>query len=216
MTENHIIPTIFATSKIEFHKRFKKLIKSSKNLQIDFMDGKFVSNKSISINQSPNLRNYSNNFEAHLMVKNPDRYIDTLKQRGFSKIIFHYESIRNKNEIISLISQIKSSKMKAFMAVNPETSIVRIKEFLDYLDGILLMGVHPGKEHQRFLTSTYSRIKQVKKISKKILIQIDGGVNFESAKKLAKLRVNYLNSGSLIAESENPKKTIKELNKYFP
>jgi len=87
-----IIPTIFSKNKKQFNERFNKLIKISKNIQIDFMDGKFVKAKSVQLSQIPNLKKYKNNFEAHLMVKNPESWITKLKQKGFKKIIFHYSS----------------------------------------------------------------------------------------------------------------------------
>ena len=94
MKKTKIIPTIFATNKSDFDKRFNLLRKISKNLQIDFMDGKLVDSKSISLNEVPNLSRYKNNFEAHLMVKNPDRWISDLEKKGFSKVIFHIEAMK--------------------------------------------------------------------------------------------------------------------------
>ena len=208
---NPIIPTIFAQNKKEFQERFNKLIHISKNLQIDFMDRKFVPSNSISISQIPNLKKYKNNFEAHLMVKSPESWIKSLKQKGFRKIIIHYESV-NPQKALGLS---KKNKLITFIAINPETPIKRILPFLRNVDGILFMGVHPGKEHQKFISSVYKKIKQLKKINKKILIQVDGGVNEKNISRLAKAGVNYVNSGSLISDSKNPKETYRVLSKIF-
>ena len=118
-----IIPTIFAHNKKEFSQRFQKLLPISKNLQIDFMDGKFVKSKSISLSNIPNLKKYKKNFEAHLMVKNPDNYLKKLKKKGFNKIIFHYIST---NDSEKTIKKIKQLKLSAWLAINPQVSIKKI------------------------------------------------------------------------------------------
>lgn len=209
---SHIIPTIFAHNKKEFDERFKKLFPVSKNLQIDFMDGKFVPAHSVQINEIPNLKKYKNNFEAHLMCFNPEKYVRLAKENGFKKIIFHIEATNNSEKIIQ---QIKKEKMQAFVAINPETKIDKILPYLKKTDGVLFMGVHPGKEHQSFIPQVYKNIYELKKINKNIAVQVDGGVNEEVAKKLVNLKVDYLNTGSFVANAENPKEAFKMLNALF-
>jgi ribulose-phosphate 3-epimerase len=199
-----IIPTIFAHNKKEFDKRFNKLINISKNLQIDFMDGKFVPAKSVQLKDIPNLKKYKNNFEAHLMCFSPEKYILGLKNKGFKKVIFHIEATKNPEKIIQ---KIKHLKMQPMIAINPETNVKDLPKEVS----VLLMGVHPGKEHQSFIQKVYNKIKELRKINKKTFIQVDGGVNEKFAKKLAKLKVNAVNSGSYISNSENPKKVYRKL-----
>ncbi len=203
-----IIPTIFSRNKKEFSERLEKLLPVSKNLQIDFMDGKFVRSKSIQPNESPNLKKYKNKFEAHLMVKNPEKYLEQLNQKGFSKVIFHIESTKSPKKVIELID---SFNLLPYIALNPETPTERVFPFLSKIKGVLFMGVHPGKEHQSFIPEIYEKIKLLKSVNKAVKIQVDGGVNEIVIKKLAKLNVNYINSGSLISESLNPKQTYKKL-----
>ena len=207
-----IIPTIFATSKNKFEERFNKLIKVSKNIQIDFMDGRFVRTKSLSPAQIPNLKKYKRNFEAHLMLYHPERYLKLLKNKGFKKIIFHYESTKNPE---LMIDKIKKGKLKCYMAINPETKLEKIVRFLPKVDGVLFLGVRPGREHQSFIPSVYQKIKKLKSIHKKIKIQADGGVNERVIIKLARLKVDYVNSGSFISESKNPKEAFKKLSSLF-
>jgi len=211
---NRVIPTVFAYSKKDFDERFLKLIKLSKDLQIDIMDGKFVKEKSIPIKEIPDLRKYKNNFEAHLMIENPSEYIKELKKKGFKKIIFHYEAIRS-DEIEKITKKIKKFKMKAFMAVNPETPVSNALPFIHKLDGILFLGVHPGKEHQNFIEGVYSKIEELRGFSKGIKIQVDGGVNFEVAEKLKKICVDLINSGSFVSDAKDPKEIIKRLNRIL-
>jgi ribulose-phosphate 3-epimerase len=205
-----VIPTVFARNKKEFAQRFQKLVSVSKSIQIDFMDDKFVKGKSIKLSQIPNLEKYKNNFEAHLMVKNPERYLLQLKKKGFKKIIFHIEAL-DAEKAIRLSEQTKQLGLKSFVALNPETNLEKILPVLAKTDGVLFLAVHPGKERQSFIPTVYKKVQALRKINKKIILQVDGGVTPKVAKKLAKLKVNFLNSGSFVSESENPFEAIKSL-----
>ena len=204
-----IIPTIFATSKKQFNKRFNKIIPIAKNIQIDFMDGKFVNSKFIPLSKVPRLNKYKKNFEAHLMLYAPERFIKLLKNKGFNKIIFHIESTNNPIRIIELI---KKEKLKVFIAINPETKLNKIISYISKVHGVLFLGVHPGREHQSFIPLVYKKISDLRKFDKKIKIQVDGGVNSQVIIKLSKLHVNYINSGSFISESKAPKEAFKKLS----
>jgi len=205
-----IIPTIFAISKQEFDEKFNKLTKISKELQIDFMDGHFVRSKSIKLSDVPNLRNFDNKFEAHLMVRHPETWIKRLKNKGFQKVIFHYSSL-DENEIIKLIDGIHKLDMEAFIAINPEIREDEIFDFLNKIDGVLIMGVKPGKEKQHILTKTYYKLENLRRESKKIPLQVDGGVNLYTIKELVKSGATILNSGSFISRAENPIGALNEL-----
>ncbi|MBS3084354.1 ribulose-phosphate 3-epimerase [Candidatus Pacearchaeota archaeon] len=207
-----IIPTIFAMDKNNFEFRLNKIISISRYFQIDFMDGKFVKGKSIKISQVPNLKKFNKIFEAHLMTLNPEIKIKKLKRNGFKKIIFHYESSRNQERIIN---KIKKSGLKCFIALNPSTPTKKIFPFLKNIDGVLLMGVNPGKEKQNFIPAVYKKIKEIKKVSSRTIVQIDGGVNRTTAKKLRVAGADILNTGSFVAEAKNPKKALERLKKAF-
>ncbi len=213
--KHRIIPTVFALNKEDFYKRFNKLIGITNYLQIDFMDGKFVKAKSVKIEDVPDCHEYWGKFEAHLMARNPEKYIEKLKEKGFFRVIFHYEALRNDNKIINLISEIKRNRMKAVIAINPSTGLDKILGFLDRVNGVLFMGVNPGKENQKFIFSVYEKIAELRKINRKIEISVDGGVNFSNIGKLRDLGVNYINSGGLISNSSNPKKMLKALKRAF-
>ena len=209
---NQIIPTIFAKSKKEFDERFSKVIPISKNIQIDFMDGKFVKSKSIQLSQLEDLKKFNKNFEAHLMVSNPSRYIKILKQKGFKKIFFHFESVENPEKIIA---QIKKEKLIPGIVFNPKTSFNSIIKIKDSVPIIMFMGHAPGVEKIPFDLKVLEKIKKLRATDKKIKIQIDGGATPQIIKKLAKAKVDYVNSGSHISNSKNPKQALKELNLLF-
>lgn len=208
-----IIPTVFSKNKNDFLSRFEKLRKVSRELQIDFMDGKFVRSKSISVRDVPNLFQYNNIVEAHLMCKNPGKYIDELRKKGFGRIIFHYEAINNDEEAIALLKNIRRHGIHAVIAINPRTYPKKLEGLIPHLHHILIMGVSPGREKQKLLKSAFTKIRYLKKYHPEIKIQIDGGVNKQTAPKLFKAGANILNSGSFVADSKNPEKAIEELKK---
>ena len=209
-----IIPTVFATSKKEFNERFEKLREISENIQIDFMDGKFVKSKSVSVSNIPDLNRYLNNFEAHLMVKSPGKYLTKLKAKGFSKVIFHYESL-SEVQAAKFVGDAKRKEFTVFIAINPGTALGFISSFLETVDGVLFMGVEPGREHQKIVPKVYSKIRELRDINQEITIQVDGGVNDKTAKMLGESGANLLNSGSFVTESPDPKKALKKLEKLF-
>lgn len=208
-----IIPTIFAKNKKQFDLKLKKLISASKELQIDIMDGKFVKAKSVNPKYIPTLFIYQKIFEAHLMVKEPQKYIDEFAKKGFGRIIFHYETIKDHKKITQIARNIRKHGMHAILAINPRTSVKKIKELLPYFHTIMLMGVTPGKEGQKLIPATYKKIRDIKKNRPNIKVQIDGGVNKTTAKKLKEAGADILNTGSLTAKSKDPEKTIQELQK---
>jgi len=205
-----LIPTIFAHNKKEFEERFKKILPISKNIQIDFMDGKFVKAKSIQPRDIPNLAKFKNNFEAHLMCLHPEKYLSTLKQKGFKKIFFHFEATKNPEKILN---QIKSLNLTAGIAFNPNAPIKKIIELSNLADVLLFMGHTPGVEGVSFNPKTLEKIKALRKTNKKIKIQVDGGASPRIIPKLAKAGVNYANIGSYVSKSKNPKQAFKKLNR---
>lgn len=219
---NHVIPSIFAENKEEFDKKFSNLVKISKKIQIDFMDGKFVSAKGIKISNVPNLKKYKNEFEAHLMVSRPEKWISKMKKKGFKKIIFHYGAIKDSKKIFKLIMKIKKNNIDAWVAFNPNVkireileSIDRIKKFGSLVEGVMFMGVYPGKEGQRLNPLVVENIIAFKRLYPEVIVQVDGGVNDKSIGKLVKAGVDFVNSGSFISNSEDPKKALNLLENEF-
>jgi len=205
-----IIPTVFSKNKKEFMKRLELETKISKDIQIDIMDGKFVKTKSVSVTDIPKLFFYQRTFEAHLMVKKPEKYIDALRERGFGRIIFHYEAVSEK-DIPDLYANIRTHGMQPVLAISPKTKIEKLKKILPTINHVLLMGVEPGKEHQKLILATYSRIKSIKNINPDIKVQVDGGVNDKTELKLKEAGADILNTGSFVANSKNPLHAIQVL-----
>lgn len=207
-----IIPTIFATSKRMFDEKFNKLLNVSKKLQIDFMDGQFITKRSIKLADVPSLRDYDNEFEAHLMVTNPRSWVKRLKNKGFKKVIFHYSAMDfDEEETIKLVNDIRKLDMLAFVAINPEVREDEIFGILNNVDGILIMGVPPGREKQYLLDKTHWKLKNLRKEHNRVVLQVDGGVNPNTAPELEKSGADILNSGSFVSRSDNPKEALQGL-----
>jgi ribulose-phosphate 3-epimerase len=213
--KSYVIPTVFAANKEQFDARLEKLVKASKNIQIDFMDGEFVPLEGVDLDEMPNLQKYKRKFEAHLMCKFPEIYIDKLAEKGFYKAIVHYEAISGSREIKTLLDFIKGSGLEAWIAINPETDIWEIAPYLHHAEGILVMGVHPGKEKQKLIHSIIGKIKDLREMNHFIKIQVDGGVNIVNASLLRKAGANLINSGSFVSDAKNPKIALQQLNKAF-
>ncbi len=208
-----IIPTVFAKNKKEFKKRFKKVTGIAKDIQIDFMDGKFVNSKSIRIKDIPKLNNYNNDFEAHLMTKNPEKYVLELKKKGFKKVFFHYEAYDDSEKVKFLAHYIKVHGLTPGVVFNSNTDFEKTKEIMHFVNYIIFMGHTPGVEHKPFNENVIRKIRKLRRLSRKINIQVDGGVNDKTIGKLDNLGVDIVNVGSFISDAENPRKALKKLSK---
>ena len=205
-----IVPSIIAKSQKELNERIRK-VKDSELMQLDIMDNKFVKNKSLFFNfQVPKNKKY----EAHLMVKKPGEWI----KKNWSKvntIIFHVESCGNESEVKDLIKLIKSKKRKAGIAINPRTSINKVKPYLKNINMVLIMTVIPGKYGSRFLPNNLKKIKQFRKLKPNLNIEVDGGISLKTINTVNKAGANSFVSGSYIQNNKNPKKAIKKLQELI-
>ncbi len=212
---SRIIPTIFAAKRQAFIQRFKRIVQISQKIQVDIMDGRFVAKRSLGVQEIPSLFKYGRVFEAHLMVNRPSWYITKLKKKGFSKIIFHIETRKSREETLKTINQIKGNYMVPCIAINPETPISEITPFLGKVRNVLVMGVKPGKEGQKLRQESVKKIKELRKKYPNLKIQIDGGVNEKTAAGLARAGCDYLNTGSFVGDADDPKQAIKVLENEF-
>ena len=177
------------------------------------MDGKFVNNKAFIMSEIEKLNDISlKPLDVHLMVKNPEKYIKSLAMLNVFCITFHYETVKDINH---LIEYIKSFGLRVGIAINPETNIDCLIPYLNNIDQILLMSVHPGESGQAFIGNTYDKIRNLKEIinsgSYKTLIEVDGGVNNMNAESLKECGADILVSASFIQKDLNNIKYLKEL-----
>jgi len=180
---------------------------------IDVMDGVFVPNISFGfpIIQVIN-KKAKKPLDVHLMIVDPDRYIEQFKNVGAEYLTVHYEAC---NHLHRTIQNIKSHGMKAGVSLNPHTPISLLEDIIQDLDLVLLMSVNPGFGGQSYIENTYSKIKQLKELifrkNSVALIEIDGGVDVNNASKLIECGADALVAGSAVFKSVNPEETIKIL-----
>ena len=209
-----IAPSILAADFGNLH-RDCKLVNNSKAdwFHLDIMDGVFVPNISYGMPVISAINKIATKtLDVHLMIVEPDRYIETFKNLGTDILTVHYEVCTHLHRTLQ---NIKVNGMKAGVAVNPHTSIDLLKDILSDVDLVLIMSVNPGFGGQSFIENTYKKIKNLKKMREEsgsnFIIEVDGGVNNMNAPKLIKSGADALVAGSFVFKSEDPIKTIEDL-----
>ena len=183
-------------------------------IHIDIMDGKFVSNKTWTTSEVKKFTSYSTlPLEVHLMVNNPSKYIEDYALMNTSIIIFHYEAVKDINE---MINKVKLYGLKVGIAINPETNINVLIPYLNMIDEVLIMSVHPGKSGQSFIEESLEKISVLKNIilegNYKTIISVDGGINNETGLLCKDAGADELVSASYIHKDIiNNIKTLKNI-----
>ena len=177
-------------------------------IHLDVMDGVFVEPKKLNLDAFKRLKEkVTVPIIAHLMVQTPFDLIDNIIN-DIDVFLFHYESEGDKSKIID---KVKSLGKKVGIVINPETEISLIKDFLEKVDMILVMSVHPGWSGQKFIPETIEKINTLAKYKDKFdfRIDVDGGVNLANAKQL--INADILSSSSTILKAKSPNQVIHEL-----
>ena len=165
-------------------------------IHIDIMDGKFVENKTWTFAEMKDIVKHSfKKLDVHLMVEKPIKYIDDYALLNTDRITFHYEAVKNINE---MIDNVKNYGLRVGLAINPDTNPEVVFPYLKDLDEVLVMSVFPGKSGQSFIEETPSRIKVIKdEIIRQGLsteIEVDGGINDLTSKKCSKADILVIGS----------------------
>jgi len=173
------------------------------------MDGVFVPNISFGMPVLEAIQRHAKKpLDVHLMIVQPERYLETFKKLGAEIITVHYEACPHLHRTIQ---QIKDLGCKAGVALNPHTPVNVLEDIIQDIDMVLIMSVNPGFGGQKFIEHTYEKVRKVRKMSPNILIEIDGGVNQNNAKKLIEAGANALVAGNFVFSSKNPIQTIQDL-----
>jgi ribulose-phosphate 3-epimerase len=182
---------------------------------IDVMDGVFVPNISYGM---PVVKTMAENctkiMDVHLMIVQPERYIQTFKDCGADILTVHFEACTNLHRTIQ---EIHNAGMKAGVALNPHTPVSVLEDVIQDLEEVLLMSVNPGFGGQKFIENTIKKTAQARELidqsGSKALIEIDGGVNLDTGKRLVEAGADALVAGSFVFKSRDPKATIAALKK---
>jgi len=199
-----LIPAILARDFIDFKNKVKFLESSFDLAQIDVMDGKFVDNKTFYNLEKIKKIKTRLNYELHLMVSNPQAMVKMwYNYNKIKRIIVHFESFKDKNEINFLIRDLQKKKIKFGLAINPETKLAQVLCFLDKIDLLVVMGVTPGWSGQKFQSKVLSKIKKTRKDYPNLDIAVDGGVNEKNMKKIIQTGANVIMSASMVFKNKN-------------
>jgi ribulose-phosphate 3-epimerase len=201
-----IVASVIARNSIDLEKILVKLKGHIKEIQLDFMDGMFVKAHSLDFDF---ILPDEFNFEAHLMVVDPKKWLHTLPEK-IQKVIIHFELNENVDEVIN---EARLLGKKVFIAINPTTPIESIYPYLLKIDGVLIMSVEPGKYGAKFIPEMLKKINYIKKNRNNLQVEIDGGMNPITARQAYLAGADIITSGSFIINNENVVKAINELKR---
>lgn len=179
-------------------------------VHVDVMDGHFVPNITIGVPVVASIRKVTSLvLDVHLMIENPEKYIEAFAKAGADILTFHYEAVKDVSGIIKLI---KSFGVKAGMSIKPKTSADVVIPYLKDLDLLLVMTVEPGFGGQKFMNDCAEKIPVIKKNApENLIIQVDGGINAETARICTSYGANSLVAGNYIYKSSDIKSAIQSL-----
>jgi ribulose-phosphate 3-epimerase len=212
MTE--ISPTILTNDISDFRKKYAELFALShyfKKLHIDFIDGKFLPNRTVMPADLTFLKSSPLILVAHFMTLSPQSYFLQAKNSGFKWVIFHLEAFKQDHEIDDAIKQARTLDLKVGLALNPETPLHFVSRFLPKIDSVQLMSVHPGAQGRSFDLTVIEKIMELRALSKSVIISVDGGIKVGIARQCAKAGADILVAGSAILKSEDEEMAIEAL-----
>ena len=209
-----VSPSILSADFANLERDIKCVEKNGADwIHVDVMDGHFVPNITIGIPVVKSIKKVTElPLDVHLMIENPQKYVEDFAKSGADIITFHYEAVVH-DEIKPLIEKIKTFGVKVGLSIKPKTKASEIFEFLPYIDLLLVMTVEPGFGGQSFMGNCAQKIQEIKEVNKneELIIQVDGGINDKTAKICKDYGATSLVAGSYIYNAQDVKEKIASL-----
>jgi len=212
---SHLIaPSMLSCNFTELAAEIKMINESQADwFHLDVMDGRFVPNITFGMPIIKQMKIHTHKpLDVHLMIVEPDKYIQRFAEAGADYISVHIEACTHLHRTIQLI---KDQGVKAAVALNPHSPVSLLEDIIADLDMVLIMSVNPGFGGQKFIENTYTKLNQLKELivrkSSNALIEVDGGVSLNNAKQIIEAGANVLVAGNAVFKSENPVQTISLL-----
>jgi len=206
-----ITPAILTDNLETFKEQLNKIHTNYSSIQIDVMDGEFVKTRSFIERDELNDIESEAYFELHLMVKDPLTELSRwLNVANISSVVFHLEAT---TDIAECISHIKRHNWKVGIALNPETVLEKVLPYINMVDEILFMTVHPGQQGSMFVDEVLEKIKAFKKLGAEAICSADGGINEQTIKSVVDAGADKLYIGSAIVQASNPEAAHENLIK---
>ncbi len=182
-------------------------------IHVDIMDGRFVPNISFGLPVCEAIHRHATKpLDVHLMIEQPERYLEAFHEAGAAHLTVHYEACPHLHRVVQ---QIKQLGCQAGVALNPHTPVKLLEDIIGDVDIVLIMSVNPGFGGQTFIEQTYRKIKRLRQLMDRVgttaHIEIDGGVSDQNARALIEAGADVLVAGSFVFKSDQPAQTIREL-----
>lgn len=209
-----VAPSVLAADFLHLGKDIQLINESEADyFHLDIMDGVFVPNISYGMPVMEAIQKEAQKpLDVHLMIVQPERYIQEFRDLGAEILTVHYEA---STHLHRTVQSIKNAGMKAGVALNPHTPVSLLTDIIADVDLVLIMSVNPGFGGQKFISNTYDKIREVKELiikkNAEVMIEVDGGVNAENAQQLADCGADILVAGSAVFADPEPLKIISQL-----
>lgn len=212
---SHLIaPSLLSANFLNLEKDIEMLNRSEADwIHLDIMDGVFVPNISFGFPIINLLKEKTRKpLDVHLMIVQPEKFVAQIAAAGAEYMNVHYETCTHLHRVVG---EIKNHGMKAGVTLNPHTPVVLLEDIVKDLDMVLLMSVNPGFGGQKFIEHSVEKVSELKNLilrkNAQTLIEVDGGVNLETGKRLVDAGADVLVAGSFVFASDNPVQTIRQL-----